>query len=275
MAQSSTARQIGPSLSIVQLSAIAPVRGTRPNVGLSPVVPQRVEGDEMDPSVSEPMAKATHPAAVAEADPADDPLDPCFGFHGLRVRPPNHLSPMASAPSVVLATSTAPAASRRFTTVASSSKLCFSNPPAPHVVGYPLTASRSFAPQGSPCSGPRYRPAAISASASRACASARSSVIVITKCSSGSERFSRAIYISVRLVEEILRRRTSSPSSTTEANARSSRSDGAVAIAGALLYLGWRFSVFTFAPGGSGSKTYAGGTLLGRCSLRIASYDLR
>src|SRR5579862_5455549 len=186
MAQSSTARQIGPSLSIVQLSAIAPVRGTKPNVGRSPVVPQRVEGDEIDPNVSEPIAKATHPAAVADAEPADEPLEPCLVFHGLRVRPPNHLSPIASAPSVVFATSTAPAASRRLTTVASSSKLCFSKPPAPHVVGYPLTASKSFAPQGSPCSGPRYFPAAISASASLAFASARSSVIVTTKCSIGS-----------------------------------------------------------------------------------------
>src|SRR5579883_1748298 len=183
MAQSSTARQIGPSLSIVQLRVMAPVRGTKPNVGRSPVVPQRVEGDEIEPSVSDPTENATHPAAVAEADPADEPLEPCFGFHGLRVRPPNHLSPMASAPSVVLAINTAPAASRRLTTVASLSKVCFSNPPAPHVVGYPFTASRSFAPHGSPCSGPRYLPAAMSASASRACAKARSSVMVITKCS--------------------------------------------------------------------------------------------
>ena len=43
------------------------MRGTKPKVGRSPVVPQRVEGDEMEPSVSEPMAKATQPEAVAEA----------------------------------------------------------------------------------------------------------------------------------------------------------------------------------------------------------------
>jgi len=61
---------------MLQESAIAPVRGTSPNVGRSPVQPQRVEGDAIDPSVSEPMLKATHPAAVAEAGPADDPLDP-------------------------------------------------------------------------------------------------------------------------------------------------------------------------------------------------------
>src|SRR5579863_8551864 len=126
---------MGPSLSMVQLSAMAPVRGTIPKLGRSPVSPQRVEGEEMDPSVSEPIANATQPAATALADPAEDPLDPSAGFHGFRVRPPNHLSPMASAPSVNFATSTAPAASSLCTTVASSLKCCCSNPPAPHVVG--------------------------------------------------------------------------------------------------------------------------------------------
>ena len=43
---------------------------------------------------------------------------------------------------------------------------------------------RSFAPQGMPCSGPRYRPAAISRSARSACLSARSSVSVTTQLSS-------------------------------------------------------------------------------------------
>src|SRR5208282_411871 len=105
--QSSADRAIGPSLSIVQHSAIAPVRATMPNVGRRPVTPQRVEGEEMDPKVSEPIANATHPAATALAEPAEDPLDPCSMFHGLRVRPPNHLSPIASAPSVNLATRTA------------------------------------------------------------------------------------------------------------------------------------------------------------------------
>src|SRR6185437_17070598 len=108
-------------LSMVQESAIAPVRGTKPNVGRRPVQPQRVLGEEIEPSVSEPMLNATHPAAVAEAGPADEPLEPCDGFHGLRVFPPNQVSSMASAPSESFATRTAPAASRRFTTVASSS----------------------------------------------------------------------------------------------------------------------------------------------------------
>src|SRR3954451_15990124 len=118
-AQSSTLLQIGPILSIVQLNAIAPVRGTNPNVGRKPVVPHRVLGDEIDPSVSVPIANPTHPAATALALPADDPLDPCFEFHGFLVRAPNQRSPCASAPIVSFATSTAPAASSRCTTVAS------------------------------------------------------------------------------------------------------------------------------------------------------------
>ena len=44
------------------------------------------------------MAKGTKPAAVALADPADDPLEPCSRFQGLLVRPLNHSSPMANAP---------------------------------------------------------------------------------------------------------------------------------------------------------------------------------
>src|SRR6266849_10567167 len=185
-AQSSTVRQIGPSLSMLQERAIAPVRGTRPKDGRSPVHPQRVEGEEIEPSVSEPMLKATHPAAVAEAGPAEDPLDPWFSFHGLRVTPPNQTSPCASAPRVSFATTTAPALSSRFTTVASSSIICPSNPPAPQVVRYPFVANRSLAPHGSPCSGPRYFPAAISSSAFFASARARSSVSVTTNFSAGS-----------------------------------------------------------------------------------------
>src|SRR5437899_4880933 len=219
---------MGPSLSMLQESAIAPVRGTRPNVGRNPVHPHRVEGDEIEPSVSEPMRNATHPAAVADAGPADDPLDPCLVFHGFRVTPPNHTSPCASAPSVNFATSTAPALSSRFTTVASSSTIWSSNPPAPQVVLYPLVASKSFAPHGIPCSGPRYFPAAISASAFFACAIARSSVNVTTNFSVGSCFFNRCKYISVSATDETFLVRTSSASSLALATAKSSRFFGAL-----------------------------------------------
>jgi len=55
---------------------MAPVRGTWPNVGRKPVTPHRVLGDEIEPSVSEPIANPTQPAAVAEDGPAEEPLDP-------------------------------------------------------------------------------------------------------------------------------------------------------------------------------------------------------
>src|ERR1039458_3708727 len=49
---SSTERVIGPSLSSDQHSVMAPVRGTRPYVGRRPVMPHRIEGLTMLPSVS-------------------------------------------------------------------------------------------------------------------------------------------------------------------------------------------------------------------------------
>ena len=52
----------------------------------------------------------------------------------------------------------------------------------------PAVSSRSLPPQGMPCSGPRYLPAAISRSACLACASARSRVRVMTQRSLGSKR---------------------------------------------------------------------------------------
>jgi hypothetical protein len=65
-------------------------------------------------------------------------------------------------------------------TVASVSKVWWRNGAAPHVVGAPAAASRSLAPYGMPCSGPRHCPAVISASARRASRSARSRVTVTT-----------------------------------------------------------------------------------------------
>src|ERR671913_1269084 len=96
-----------------------PCRLMRPNVGRSPGRPQRAAGLRIDPLVSVPIPKAMHPAAVADAGPADDPLDPCVGSHGLFVCPPNQLSPPASSPVVTLAINTAPASRSWSTTLAS------------------------------------------------------------------------------------------------------------------------------------------------------------
>ena len=76
VAVSATHRAIGPILSQDQHSAMQPSRDTRPKVGLSPVVPQRSQGETIDPSVSVPIANGTHPAATAEALPALDPDEP-------------------------------------------------------------------------------------------------------------------------------------------------------------------------------------------------------
>src|SRR5512140_458725 len=78
---SSTLRAIGPSLSSDQQSVIAPVRATRPNVGLRPVTPQRIDGSTMLPSVSLPIEKPTRPAAVAAPGPALLPPEPSSRSH--------------------------------------------------------------------------------------------------------------------------------------------------------------------------------------------------
>src|SRR5204863_3232591 len=117
---SSTDRVIGPSLSSDQHNVIAPVRGTRPNVGRSPVTPQRMAGLTMLPPVSLPIENATNPAAVAAPGPALDPDAPSFSSHGFIVCPPNQMSLSASAPSDSFASKTAPATSSLLTTVESA-----------------------------------------------------------------------------------------------------------------------------------------------------------
>src|SRR3989441_12049736 len=87
VAQSSAVRAIGPSLSSVHESAIAPLRETRPYVGRRPVIPQYADGVPMDPEVSEPIANGTSPPATAAADPLDDPPDQRSVFHSLRPGP--------------------------------------------------------------------------------------------------------------------------------------------------------------------------------------------
>src|ERR1043166_9564759 len=113
IAQSSMVRQIGPTRSCDQASTIPPYRLTRPNVGRSALSPHSRAGDTMEPDVSVPMPKPTHPAAVADDGPADDPLEPRRMSHGLFVRPRYQLSPDANNPLASFAMSTAPALRRR------------------------------------------------------------------------------------------------------------------------------------------------------------------
>ncbi len=90
--QSSAERAIGPSLSSVHDSAIAPRRDTRPYVGRRPVTPQNAAGVRIEPDVSEPIANGTRPAATAAPGPLELPPLQYFGFHGLRPGPLNAAS---------------------------------------------------------------------------------------------------------------------------------------------------------------------------------------
>src|ERR1700686_3715360 len=89
---SAAERVIGPNLSSVQQSAIAPCRLTRPKVGRNPVMPQLVDGKRIEPDVSEPIAKPTSPAATATPDPLEEPPLQKSRFHGVRPGPVNHAS---------------------------------------------------------------------------------------------------------------------------------------------------------------------------------------
>src|SRR5687768_344045 len=105
MAQSSALLQIGPILSRLQQSTIAPERLIEPNVGRKPVAPHLVDGETIEPNVSVPIVNGKRPAVTAAAEPAEEPLDPCFRFHGFFVSPPNHLLLNARAPRDNLAQS--------------------------------------------------------------------------------------------------------------------------------------------------------------------------
>ena len=183
---------MGPSLSSDQQSVIAPVRATRPNVGRSPVTPQRMLGATMLPPVSLPMLKATSAAAVAAPGPALDPDAPSSMSHGFIVCPPNQMSLRARAPNDNFASSTAPASCRRCTTTESRAGIRSRKGSAPQVVLIPAVSRRSFTPNGMPCNGPRYLPRAISASTARACCNALLRTRVMTLRSWPSKRTMRS-----------------------------------------------------------------------------------
>src|SRR5438067_533790 len=118
-AQSSTVRQIGPTLSIVQLNGITPYRLMRPYVGRNPTTPLSPAGEMMEPSVSVPTLKPTRAAAVAQPGPAEEPPLDRIGSHGQRVVPPNHRAPLANSPDASFPIRTARASRSFRTTVAS------------------------------------------------------------------------------------------------------------------------------------------------------------
>ena len=174
----------------------------------------------MDPHVSVPRAKGTHPAATAAPEPAEDPPDQRRGSHGVRHAPVTEAVGGPPASSVIddFPISTAPALCSLWITAASFSKVCPAYGRAPHVVGAPWAANRSLAAYGIPCSGPRSSPAPSSFSACRASPRARSGITVTKERSFGSSSSMRARYASVRRTGESFRLRSNFPSSPTGAN---------------------------------------------------------
>ena len=146
-----------------------------------PAMPHSAAGPRMLPPVSEPSAPIHSPAATAAPEPLLLPPGICAVFQGLRAGgnklvksgPPSANSCIASFPSRM-----APAASSLATVVASSSGTRSGVTRDIAVVLMPAVSYKSFSPMGMPCIGPRYRPAAISASACRAWERARSAVSV-------------------------------------------------------------------------------------------------
>src|SRR4030095_12818758 len=63
---------------------MTPARLTRPNVGMSPTMPQSDAGPRIDPPVSEPSATGTIPAATAAPDPDDELRVKRARFQGFR-----------------------------------------------------------------------------------------------------------------------------------------------------------------------------------------------
>jgi hypothetical protein len=107
--------------------------------------------------VSEPSAIGTHRAATAAADPPLDPPGMRSSAHGLCTGPNAEFSfddPIANSSQFVLPTITAPAASRRRTTVASYGGMKSSRIRDDAVVNIPRTLMLSLIAIGIPASGP-------------------------------------------------------------------------------------------------------------------------
>src|SRR2546421_12859828 len=84
-------------------------------------MPHIAAGWRIDPPVSDPSATGATAAATAAADPPLEPPGVRSVAHGLRVGPNAEFSvddPIANSSQLVLPMTTAPAASRRATTVA-------------------------------------------------------------------------------------------------------------------------------------------------------------
>ena len=89
---------------------------------MTPTTPHNAAGWRIEPPVSLPKPSGANPAATAAALPPDEPPGTRLMSCGLRVGPNAEFSvldPIANSSRLVLPITTAPAARRRVTTVAS------------------------------------------------------------------------------------------------------------------------------------------------------------
>ena len=86
-----TSRLIGPTWATVPKGESGKA-GTRPKLGFRPKVPVKAAGMRMEPPPSVPSASGANRAAMAAAEPPEEPLGVLSLFHGLRVVPVSGLS---------------------------------------------------------------------------------------------------------------------------------------------------------------------------------------
>src|SRR5437762_33068 len=177
-AASRTVRVTGPTWETWAKPLGKPLRsGTRPYEGLKPYTPQNAAGMRIEPPPSVPSASGPQPLATAAAAPPLEPPGVSAGFHGFRVTPKSGFSVTALWPNsdvLVLPRSTAPAAFRRATAIASSSGTWSAKSREPPVVVSPRVKRTSLIETGTPWSGPSGSPFVTAISASRAAVRARS-----------------------------------------------------------------------------------------------------
>ena len=168
-------------------------------MGFSPTIPLALAGLRTDPPVSVPSASGKKPAASPAPEPEEEPPGWWSVFHGLRAGGNGRSKlgpPMANSWVDSLPITMAPAWRSLPTTTASAAAILSTRIFEWLVVGRPATSMMSLIPTGTPCSGPRMRPAAISASALRAmvmAASASRRMKAFTRLSSLPIRSSSAV----------------------------------------------------------------------------------
>ena len=183
--------------------------------GLRPTSPQHAAGIRVEPPPSLAWAIGTIPAATAAAEPPDEPPVVRSGSHGLRVGPKRFVFVQGRIPhsgSVVLPTTTKPAARSRRTTLWSYGAGQSPIMSAPYVSRRPAIARLFFTAIGTPANG-RSSPGWMAAAAASA-----------SSWKTSTNAFSSGLRSSMRRNEASTRSRAdSSPARTAAARSSAGR----------------------------------------------------